>query len=340
MLRGTRSTIVIALTGASAACASIPDPPAPVGAPARPVIASRGSPAPPTLDLPPATAVAAPLPALPLEVAVRPARPRQASVVSVHVIEPPGPALERPSATLAGVPVSLTRDGRGWIGLAALPLDSAGVLVLELAGSRDGRTVLVRRAISVQPRTYPSTRIRISAGGAGDPEVDARIARERELIQSRLRSSEARWYPTGPFDWPRPAVRTSPFGQRRVFNGSIQSRHLGLDLRGRRGEPTYAAAAGRILLAGSFYYQGNAVYVDHGLGLVTAYFHFSSIEVEEGQLVETGQLLGRVGSTGRSTAPHLHWSAYVDGVNVDPESLIGFHLGDAPRAADVEARQP
>ena len=91
-----------------------------------------------------------------------------------------------------------------------------------------------------------------------------------------------------------------------------------------------APAAGRVLLTGSFYYQGNAVYVDHGMGLVTAYFHFSSIAVEEGDLVAPGQLLGRVGSTGRSTAPHLHWSAYVNGENVDPESLIGFHLTSNP----------
>lgn len=332
--------MVIALAGASAACASIPDPPAPVGTPASPYIASGPPPEIPAPQLhaaPPA--ISAPLPALPLDVAVQPRRPRQASVVRVRVIEPPGPALERPTATLAGTPVSLRRDGKGWIGLAALPLDSAGTLVFELAGTRDGRPVLERRALAVQPRTYPSTRIRISAGGASDPAVDARIARERELIQSRLTASGARWYPTEPFDWPRPPVRTSPFGQRRVFNGSVQTRHLGLDLRGRRGEPTYAAAAGRVLLTGSFYLQGNAVYVDHGLGLVTAYFHFSSIEVEDGQVVEAGQLLGRVGSTGRSTAPHLHWSAYVDGVNVDPESLIGFYLGDAPGEV-AEERQP
>lgn len=109
---------------------------------------------------------------------------------------------------------------------------------------------------------------------------------------------------------------------------------MGLDLRGRRGNPVYAPAAGRVLLTGRFFYQGNAVYLDHGLGLVTAYFHFSEIAVERGDFVEPGQLIGRVGSTGRSTAPHLHWSAYVDGHSVDPESLVGFVL--TPEAASED----
>ena len=335
---GSRLTVVVAIGLGPVACASIPDPPAPVAAPAPPDVARLPGPLPP--PPPGLSPAAAPLPVLPLDISVRPYRPRQASVVSVRVVEPPGPPLEKPSATLAGLPLSLVRDDDGWVALGPLPLDSAGVLMLEIAGTRNGAPVLERRAVVVRPRSYESTRIGISGGAASDPEVDARIARERELIQDRLRSSEPRWYPTGPFEWPRPPVRTSPFGQRRVFNGAVQSRHMGLDLRGRRGQPAVAAAAGRVLLTGSFYYQGNAVYVDHGLGLVTAYFHFSSVEVEEGQLVEAGQLLGRVGSTGRSTAPHLHWSAYVDGVNVDPESLIGFEPGvhvDTPRAeADAE----
>jgi hypothetical protein len=317
--------VLVAFALVAAGCASIPEAPAPVIVSAAPELAGSGDPLKPLFDLAPrVTKRDAPLPLLPLDVAIEPRRPRQASVVGVRVLEPPGPPLEDAVARLAGFDVRLIRNGAGWIGVGPLPLDSAGVFTLEIRGTRAGEPVVEKRAVWVVGRVYPSTRIRISAGGASDPEVDARIARERELIDSRLRSSGEEWLPEDSFDWPRPLVRTSPFGERREFNGSVRSRHLGLDLRGRSGQPTYAAAAGRVLLAGRFYYQGNAVYLDHGLGVVTAYFHFSSIEVEEGQLVEAGQLLGRVGSTGRSTAPHLHWSAYVNGVNVDPESLIGF----------------
>ena len=109
-----------------------------------------------------------------------------------------------------------------------------------------------------------------------------------------------------------------------MFDGSVRSRHMGLDLRARRGQPIMAPATGRVVLADRFVYQGNAVYLDHGLGLVTAYFHMSRPEVEVGDVVDPGQVLGRSGSTGRSTAPHLHWSAYVNGRSIDPETLIGF----------------
>ncbi|MFV1988341.1 MAG: M23 family metallopeptidase [Gemmatimonadota bacterium] len=318
-----------------AGCASIPEAPAPVEVSTEPDVVSRSATAVPYVAPDrPSRHPPAPLPALPLDIRLSPSRPTQASVVSIRIGEPPGPPLEDAVATLAGFDVGLVRRERGWIGVAALPLDSAGVFTLELTGTRNGSTVVERRTVWVSARVYPETRIGIPAREASDPEMDARIARERALIESRLMSSSANWWPDDTFAWPRPAVRTSPFGERRMFNGSVRSRHMGLDLRGRRGQPVYAAAAGRVVLTGRFVYQGNAVYVDHGLGVVTAYFHFSSIDVEEGEVVEAGQRLGRVGSTGRSTAPHLHWSAYVNGESVDPESLIGFRLFPKDSAAD------
>jgi len=330
--------IVIGCAGVTACGVHIPDPPEPIGA----TIVPELEPEPPLTRVDPQTDDARfdrpPAPPLtPLAISVEPARPRQASVVSIRIRRPAGPPLEDLSVRLAGRAVRVAPAPWGWFAVGGLPVDSAGFFELEVSGRRAGVPETERRVIRVTERTYPSTRIGISAGAAEDPEVSARIEREAALIQAALHGSTGEWLPTGPFDWPRPPVRTSPFGQRRVFNGSVRSRHLGLDLRGQRGAPVYAPAAGRVVLTGSFYYQGNAVYVDHGLGLVTAYFHFSSTAVEIGQTVEAGDLLGRVGSTGRSTAPHLHWSAYVDGENVDPESLVGFMPLGAAAAADRES---
>lgn len=312
-----------------AACAhSIPDPPAPIAMDVRPSIARDSAMPPrpmvpaPRLGRPPAPPP--PLPAVPVELS--PPSPLQASAVVVRVRQPPGPRVVAPSISVAGRPVDLVETREGWAGIAGLPLDSAGFQPVELAYRRAGRSETESSLVLVMPRIYPSTRIGISAGAASDPEVDARIARDRVLIDRALHGSGPEWRPREPFTWPRPAIKTSVFGQRRTFNGSVASRHLGLDLRGRRGEPVRAPAAGKVVLTGNFYYQGNAVYIDHGLGLVTAYFHFSETDVAIGDLVEQGQVIGRVGTTGRSTAPHLHWSAYVEGENIDPESLIGLTL--------------
>ncbi len=311
---------VVALGCASA----LPAPPAPVDVEAVPALRSP-FPFPTTTPR-----LAAPPPPAPPLAAPRidwwPVRPRQASVVRIGIRQPGGPPLEDVSVRVAGRPIRLVPAAGGWTGIAGLPLDSAGFYPIDLRFRRRGRIEVQAIYFPVEPRTFPSTRIRISAGASSDPAVEARIARERMIIRSALASSGDIWYPREPFGWPRPPERTSPFGQRRMFNGEVRSRHLGLDLRGRRGTPVRAPADGRVLLTGNFYFQGNAVYVDHGLGLVTAYFHFSSTAVREGEVVRKGQVLGRVGSTGRSTAPHLHWSAYVAGENIDPESLVGFEL--------------
>lgn len=336
-LKGIR---LVWTTAVFAACAhSIPEAPTPVVIDARPA-AERSE---PTGDVEQTALRRPPGPPLPLPdvpVELWPERPLQAGAVVVRVRQPAGPPLQRPSLAVAGRTVMLAPTAEGWAGIAALPLDSAGYQPVELVYSRAGRNEERTFVVPVAPRTYPSTRIRISAGARSDPEVDARIARERALIDAALHGSEPVWYPREPFGWPRPPVRTSAFGQRRMFNGNVASRHLGLDLRGRRGETVRAPAAGRVVLTGSFYYQGNAVYIDHGLGLITAYFHFSRTDVEIGELVEAGQVLGAVGSTGRSTAPHLHWSAYVGGANIDPESLVGLSLLPATQGVTAPVSRP
>jgi len=177
--------------------------------------------------------------------------------------------------------------------------------------------------VTVVARTFPATQLRVAARFTNPPaEVLERIGQERELIRGRLGQVSPEWLAAGGFQWPRPPSFTSPFGQRRVFNGELQSRHWGLDLQGQEGMLVRAAAAGRVSLAGGFYYQGNAVYLDHGIGVFTGYFHLSHIEVEDGDLVQVGQVLGRVGATGRVTGPHLHWTLHVGGVSLDPASLM------------------
>jgi len=121
---------------------------------------------------------------------------------------------------------------------------------------------------------------------------------------------------------PVPGEISSAFGLRRVFNGQPRSQHKGLDLRGSAGTSVLAAADGTVALVEELYFSGNVVYVDHGLGLFSMYAHLSAFDVRPGQRVSRGQVLGRVGSTGRSTGPHLHLGCYVLGTAVDPVPLM------------------
>jgi murein DD-endopeptidase MepM/ murein hydrolase activator NlpD len=95
-----------------------------------------------------------------------------------------------------------------------------------------------------------------------------------------------------------------------------------MDIKAPEGKPVWAANNGRVVLVGDFFFAGRAVFVDHGQGVYTMYFHLSQIDVEEGQKVAKGEMLGLVGMTGRATGPHLHWGVRLGGARVDPASLV------------------
>jgi murein DD-endopeptidase MepM/ murein hydrolase activator NlpD len=121
---------------------------------------------------------------------------------------------------------------------------------------------------------------------------------------------------------PRESRVTSGFGDGRVFNGQVSSRHMGLDLQGLSGDTVVAAAKGVVVLVEPFLLAGNIVYLNHGGGLLSAYFHLSEQLVQVGDTVQPGEPVGRVGATGRVTGPHLHWVVRYGRTSVDPRSLL------------------
>jgi murein DD-endopeptidase MepM/ murein hydrolase activator NlpD len=214
-------------------------------------------------------------------------------------------------------PVSVDASGevtaRVTIERASGVLDSAGAVVVipKPKPARAG----TRRALSVSPRfTQPL-----------DAETQARIERENATareIGRRAHDMPPMW--TSPFIRPRDALVTSRFGSGRMFNGTLTSRHLGVDFRGTTGAPVHAANRGIVAHVGDFFLAGNVVYIDHGGGVVTAYFHLSRILVAAGDTVQRGQEIGLVGATGRVTGPHLHWSARYGTVTVNPLDLTSI----------------
>ena len=112
------------------------------------------------------------------------------------------------------------------------------------------------------------------------------------------------------------------FGRKRFFNGVAKNPHAGIDLSGKKGDKIKAPLAGTVKLLGNLFYNGNLMIIDHGQGLMTAYSHLSKYLKEDGDWVRQGEFIGEVGSTGRATGPHLHWSVYLGGEPVNPDLFL------------------
>jgi murein DD-endopeptidase MepM/ murein hydrolase activator NlpD len=220
-------------------------------------------------------------------------------------------------------------SGGAYIGLVAARIGAREIPVEISVTLTDGTRLVQSLWLLVGERSFPATRLSVATRfTAPDQQTLKRIERERQLVRSILRSAtdEPLW--RGPFELPLEGVTTSPFGQRRLFNNELRSRHTGHDIDGDTGDPVYASNSGRVAISRDLFFNGGAVFIDHGLGLYTGYFHLSKREVMEGEWVEKGQLLGLVGATGRVTGPHLHWSIYLNGASLDPLSLFQPGLGE------------
>lgn len=179
--------------------------------------------------------------------------------------------------------------------------------------------------IPVIPGSYDHEELRVAPRFGAPPSAEDQEQLDRD--RARARAAAARAHRTRP-QWtddlvmPRDSRVTSGFGDGRVFNGQVSSRHMGLDLRGARGDTVLAAARGTVEVVDPFLLAGNVVYVNHGAGLLSAYFHLSRQLVSVGDTVEGGQPIGLVGATGRVTGPHLHWVVRYGMTSVDPRSLL------------------
>jgi murein DD-endopeptidase MepM/ murein hydrolase activator NlpD len=188
----------------------------------------------------------------------------------------------------------------------------------------DGRTRSAREPVTVKAQKFPTTELKVEDRYVElSPEDAARAAREAQETDALYATLTPECYWSEPFVVPIHGAKDGRnFGHRRVFNGQPRAPHSGADLRADVGTPVYAANRGRVVLAKDLFYSGNAVIVDHGLGLYTVYLHLSKIDVAPGAIVERGQRLGLAGATGRVTGPHLHWGVRIVDARVDPFSLL------------------
>jgi murein DD-endopeptidase MepM/ murein hydrolase activator NlpD len=268
---------------------------------------------PPLLSLPPVT----------VGLAWRPDPPRQGSLVELRVALPvrAGDSIIAILGELAGEPLHF----EALRAVAGVPLDAPDTVALEIVlhwASAAVQRVAVH--LPVVARRGRVERLRTAPEFAREPDsaLAARIVAERELQRDAARRGHAvprLWAQA--FVRPRPSRVTSPFGARRELNGVPRGVHAGMDLAGAMGTPVRAANRGVVALVGHFFYGGISVYLHHGAGLMTVYNHLSRATVAAGDTVERGQVIGRVGATGRVTGPHLHWAAQYGRWAVDPEDL-------------------
>jgi murein DD-endopeptidase MepM/ murein hydrolase activator NlpD len=210
-----------------------------------------------------------------------------------------------------------------WIGIDLEEASGRRELRLE-GGSAGGRPVIVRESLTVLDGRFPVQRLTLPREFVElDPATLERVARERTLLDRLWEAvtPERAW--RGAFRLPLDGGgHPQGFGLRRVINGEPRSAHTGVDFKAPAGTAVMAANAGVVALSEEHFFGGQAVVLDHGLGLYTMYFHLQERLVQPGQRVAAGERIGRVGRTGRATGPHLHWGARLAGARIDPGELL------------------
>ena len=283
-------------------------------------------------------AAVSPLDAQTARVTTTPTRPVRGRLLTVSVRLPEGGRADGTEGTLAGEPLHFAPGARGRVAaIAAVPIDAPDTLSLTVVVARGAKAAA--RDTFVVPLTvvagnYRTEQLRVAPefGREPDSALARRIAEEGEKARAigvAAHGTSRLW--RAPFVLPRPGRVTSGFGTARTFNGAVQTRHMGVDFAGAVGAPVRVANRGVVALVADFYLAGRAIYVDHGDGLVTGYFHLSRANVAQGDTVTRGQIIGRVGSSGRVTGPHLHWVMRYGGITVDPRSVFDVAGGTAKK---------
>lgn len=228
---------------------------------------------------------------------------------------------EKPDAWFQDKRVMVVGEPGLWNAVIGLPLSiKPGTHRLDVATTQ-GKSI---HNFDVAFKQYQEERITLTDQEMVTPSPVnmERINRENALInQVKQAWSDLNEIPLA-LDLPVVDRFSSPFGFRRFFNDQPRNPHSGLDIAAVEGTPIKAPAAGRVINTGDYYFNGNSIFIEHGQGLITMYCHLSEIDVVEGQEVQRGEIIGKVGKTGRVTGAHLHWGVILNTVSVDPALFI------------------
>lgn len=261
------------------------------------------------------------------------ALPRASAVPGGIAIVELGPSEEKPSAVFLDRPIMVKSTDSGWVALVGLPLSTRpGTQSLRVESVEGRRATLNFKVVEKQ---YEEQHITLKNKRMVNPYAKdlERIRKEQARSREAFTSWDGQRSAQLDFLLPVEGRLSGSFGKRRFFNEQPRAPHSGLDIAAAAGTEVVAPAAGRVIETGNYFFNGNTVFIDHGEGLVTMYCHLDSIAVENGQEVGQGELIARVGMTGRVTGPHLHWSVSLNNTRIDPALFLShetFAALDAP----------
>jgi murein DD-endopeptidase MepM/ murein hydrolase activator NlpD len=250
-------------------------------------------------------------------VAAQDSAPRERRVPGGVAVIPVAGVVE-PIAAWNGKPLLVGGGPGHWRVVVGIPLSTApGRQEIQVNAGATPATI----AFDVAPAEYPVEHVAIKDGRKVNPPPQdlARIEAESKLIDAAKAHFDSRAPQTLRLGVPVAGRRSGTFGARRVLNGEERQPHSGLDFAAPEGTTIAAAAAGRVLQTGDFFFNGNTVFLDHGRGLITMYCHLHSIDVQSGAAIDASAIIGRVGRTGRATGAHLHFGVFLNGTAVDPD---------------------
>ncbi|MFO1323316.1 MAG: peptidoglycan DD-metalloendopeptidase family protein [Burkholderiales bacterium] len=233
-----------------------------------------------------------------------------------------GASNEPPRVSLGAIPVLVVGDAARWtavVGIALGAKPGTSHIVVKRTGAAD-----VRQSFVIDPFPYPEQRLTVAPGKVDLSRQDLeRYERERAHLADVAATLSDTVPASLQLRQPTAGPRSNSFGSRRVFNGQSRSPHSGMDIAAPAGSPVIAAAAGRVIDTGDYFFNGKTVWLDHGRGMLTMYCHLSEISVKPGDSLAAGDVLGAVGATGRVTGAHLHWSVSLNRAMVDPALFLG-----------------
>ena len=264
--------------------------------------------------------------AIRIETAARSIQPGELVLFTAHLTTPVQTLRVR--AFDRDIPAFRVEDG-AWQALVGIDLNtSPGAHPVAFAAESGGQTVRTTTTLTVEPRTFATRRITVddSFMNPTGAVLDRILKEAAELrVLWKLLTPTRLW--DRAFVRPVPDRANSRFGTRSIINGEPRQPHSGVDFLSAAGATIKAPNSGRVVLARELYFTGHTVVIDHGLGMFSLFAHLSSIDVDVGDTITTGHIVGQVGATGRVTGAHLHWTVRLHGARVDPMAVLAVLNG-------------